>query len=94
MKLVKVVIVAGLVLACCLGCDSGNTNTCIANQGGVTNCGQGSAIGGEKPSTIPSTYSPASSPTPAVTTSTPAAVSSNCGPGREQRANYGVPQQS
>jgi hypothetical protein len=77
MTLVRVIIVGWLVLACCLACDSGNTNTCISDQGGVTNCGAGSAVGGSQPSSLASTPapSPISSQSSAPPSALPSAVS-------------------
>lgn len=76
MRLLAGTIVAALVLACCLACDVGNTNTCISNQGGVTNCGPGSAVVDGQPSTSAPSIASAAPPS----TSQPASPSASSAP--------------
>src|SRR5215469_7055591 len=70
MRLVRGIIVGALVLASCLACSGGNSNTCISAQGGVTNCGSGSAVGGGRPSSQTFAAPSASQPAPSTSQST------------------------
>lgn len=53
----------GIASALCLSCGSDNKNTCYSDNGGVTNCGQGSAVGGDKSQTAPSSHAPVTATT-------------------------------